>query len=204
MTSPTADEIAVSHRGFDGGGYTNWMKMRAETGGAIDLAAREHRVIVHRWLNRWGCRLPYGRDGNETGTVVALDVWWQNQQQQLEPVIGTGLAAITDNEIDIAADAFDELARSPASVRRRIGPTAASKVMMALSPRTFPAWDATIVKVCYDNARRDAYREHLALTRGWAQELGDGVTDLVDDNAGITVAKLLDEWLYTHHTRTGR
>jgi hypothetical protein len=94
-----------------------------------------------------------------------------------------------------------ELSRSRASTQRTIGPTASSKLMMGLSPRTFPAWDATMARERYRDVGRVGYRDHLTLTRGRAQQLDDGVADLVDDENGITVAKLLDEWLYEHYVR---
>ena len=201
MTGPTAADVVASHQRFDGGGLTNWSAMRANTNGSIDLGMLEHRRFVLDWLNRWGCRLEKGRDGNEAGTVTALELWWQDQQTLLGPIIGVQLADITDEQIEAAATAFAELSRSRASVRRTIGPTAASKVMMGLSPRTFPAWDKTIARAQYGSTGPNAYRAHLTRTRGWAIELGDGVADLVDDAAGITVAKLLDEWMYHSHTR---
>lgn len=49
-----------------------------------------------------GCRLPYGCDGNETGTVTALEQWWQDQQTELEHTIGVQLAIITDDQIAVA------------------------------------------------------------------------------------------------------
>jgi hypothetical protein len=199
---PTAADVALNHRRFNGGGLRSWHAMQAETGGAIDLGTLEHREVVHRWLNRWGCRLPYDRDGNETTTVTSLEHWWQAHRTHLAPIVGVQLADITDDQIEISAEAFVELSRSRASVRRTIGPTAASKVMMGLSPRTFPAWDATIARTRYGGAGLNAYRDHLAITRGWALDLGEGVSEIVDDAAGITVAKLLDEWLYEHHTRS--
>ena len=201
MSGPTAADVALNHRRFNGGGLTSWKAMQAATGGAIDLGMLEHRQIVHRWLNRWGCRLPYGRAGNETMTVTSLGHWWHDHHTQLGPIVGVQLADITDDQIEMSAEAFAELSRSRASVRRSIGPTAASKVMMGLSPRTFPGWDATIARARYGGSGLNAYRGHLTLTRGWAQGLGDGVSELVDDAGGITVAKLLDEWLYEHHTR---
>lgn len=202
VSDPTAADVALSHDRFNGGGLTSWQAMQTATGGSIDFGSLEHRVIVHRWLNRWGCRLPYGRDGNETMTVTALGLWWQDHGTRLGPLIGVQLKDLTDNQIEVSADCFAAVSSARAGARRSIGPTAASKVMMGLSPRTFPAWDATIARACYQGTGMTAYRSHLTLTRRWALELSDEVSELVDDDAGITVAKLLDEWLYAYHTRT--
>lgn len=201
VIGPSAADIERSHRRFNGGGLTSWKALQTATGGSIDLGSLEHRVVVHRWLNRWGCRLPYGRDGNETMTVTSLGFWWDDHRTAVAPVAGTQLVDLTDDQIESSAAAFAELARLRASARRTIGPTAASKVMMGLSPRSFPAWDATIARARYSGIGPAAYKAHLTLTRNWAQQLGDSVSAIVDDDAGITVAKLLDEWLYEHHTR---
>jgi hypothetical protein len=201
VSGPTAADVELNHRRFNGGGLTSWKAMQVATDGSIDLGKLEHRVIVHRWLNRWGCRLPYGPDGNETMTVTSLGTWWEDHRTYLAPIVGTQLIDLTDDQIESSAATFAELARSRASARRTIGPTAASKAMMGLSPRTFPAWDATIARARYSGAGLTAYQDHLTLTRAWAQQLGDSVSAIVDDEAGITVAKLLDEWLYEHHTR---
>ena len=122
MTGPTASDIAASHHRFDCGGLTIWSAMRANTSGAVDLGMPEHRRFVLDWLNRWGCRLEKGRDGNEAGTVTALEHWWRDQQAQLGPIIGVQLADIADNQIEVAATAFDELSRSGlAAVTRSTG-----------------------------------------------------------------------------------
>lgn len=53
MNAPTAADVALNHRRFNGGGLTNWRAMRAATRGAIDLGTLEHRKLVHRWRNQW-------------------------------------------------------------------------------------------------------------------------------------------------------
>jgi len=92
-----------------------------------------------------------------------------------------------------------------AGARRRIGPVTAAKVLLALGPSTFPAWDSRIAKETYGGTNRDTYRTHLGLCREWAQQLeanhSEELKNLIDPLERVGIAKLIDQALYEILTR---
>ncbi|MET7400223.1 hypothetical protein ABZS66_42735, partial [Dactylosporangium sp. NPDC005572] len=69
LVAPTLDRLAHSVEVFNG--YRNvdrtWHEFVAQTAPGPDLARPEHRRLLHRWLNSWGCRIRYPRDGEPPG-----------------------------------------------------------------------------------------------------------------------------------------
>ncbi|MFE2248352.1 MmcQ/YjbR family DNA-binding protein, partial [Streptomyces lavendulae] len=41
----------------------SWLALVADTAPGLDLSRAAHRAALHRWLNAWGCRIRYPRDG---------------------------------------------------------------------------------------------------------------------------------------------
>ncbi len=192
------------------GGYTapdkSWAALLAATGPGIDLSLAAHRVAAHRWLNAWGCRIRYPRDGEPQVFDQGLAVWWDRWHTAL-PEHETRMGGLTDERIAELGDCFGDLTATPAAISRSLGPTAASKLLYALRPNSLMPWDDMIAQGLHGARDRAAYVAHLTLGRGWALDLlaeaGTGEPELVAalDRPGSSLAKLLDEYCYLVHTR---
>ena len=75
------------------------------------------------------------------------------------------LADLKVAEAEAVADAYAALSALPANPRRRIGPTAAAKMLHVLRPAAVPAWDAAIARRLHRGTGRDHFRSHVA----WGQ-----------------------------------
>ena len=201
----TADLATRAHRHFDAGGFTSWNWLVESTPNGIDLSRREDRKTVHRFLNRWGCRLKLPRDSRPSYTEEALRDWWTKNQSVLKPLINVGSEHLHTNHISEAATCFHDLADRAGSDRRRIGPTAASKVLLALAPKTFPAWDSTIARTLYGGVTATHFEDHLTQCSSWAKSLlkDSEIQRLAKSSPRFGIAKLLDEALYYKFVRKG-
>lgn len=202
----TAALAKRAHRSFDRGGLTSWNELVERTPNGIDLSRREDRQTVHRFLNRWGCRLKLPKDSRPSHTEDALDDWWTKHQSALKQLTYVGLEHLHTNDISKAAACFRDLADRAGSDRRRIGPTAASKVLLALAPNTFPAWDSTIARSLYGGVTATHFENHLTRCSSWAKSLlkDSEIKRLIKSSPRFGVAKLIDETLYYKLVRKGR
>ena len=160
---------------------------------------------LHRWLNSWGCRLPYPQEGGPYPLGEGLAAWTDRHH-----LPGTPLSDLTDPEIDAVATAYEELAQLPVRPRprpRSLGPTAAAKALYALRPHTVMPWDAAIATELYGARDGAAFARHLRTGRAWARavltESGQSAGALVADlgRPAVTLPKVLDEHLYVTITR---
>lgn len=206
LAPPTLDRLAHSVEVFNG--YTNvdrtWHEFVARTGPGADLGRPDHRRLLHRWLNSWGCRIRYPRDGEPDLFDDGMAAWWDAFGATL-PAGPLRLAG--DDDLAALGTAYAALAAAPAGPSRTLGPTAAAKALYALRPDTVMPWDAAIAVALHGARDGAAYTRHLALGRGWAATL---VTEAgVDDAAmpaflgrpGVSLAKILDEYTYVFITR---
>ncbi|GAA1349039.1 hypothetical protein [Saccharothrix algeriensis] len=184
----------------------SWAALLAATAPAVDLGRAAHRAAAHRWLNAWGCRIRYPRDGEPAVFDQGLAAWWERGRAGL-PEPGTRLGELTDAEIEAVAGCFADLAATPAAARRSLGPTAAAKLLFAVRPDSLMPWDDLIARRLHGARDRAAYAAHLRLGRGWALDLlaeaGADEPALVAalGRPGGSLAKLLDEFCYLVHTR---
>jgi hypothetical protein len=208
LLAPTLDRLAHSVGVFNG--YANvdrtWHEFVAQTAPGPDLDRPDHRRLLHRWLNSWGCRIRYPRDGEpdvfDTGTAA----WWDT----FGAVLPAGpLRLAGDADLAILGEAYAALAAAPAGPRRTLGPTAAAKALYALRPDTVMPWDAAIAAGLHGARDGAAFTRHLALGRAWAAALvaETGVEDAALPahlgRPGISLAKILDEYTYVHITLQG-
>ncbi|MFF7634210.1 MmcQ/YjbR family DNA-binding protein [Kitasatospora sp. NPDC008050] len=178
-----------------------WERWAAATAAGPDLARPEHREALHRWLNSWGCRIRYPREGEPDLFSAALDVWWAAHGTAL-PAAGATLANLTDRQLDALATAYAELAALRVSPSRTLGPTAAAKALYALRPAAVMPWDAAIAKRLHGSRDGAAFRRHLTCGRQWARaviaESGSDEGELPRElgRAAVPLAKVLDDYLY--------
>ena len=101
------------------------------TNGAVDLHSPEHRDLTLQWLRDWGCR-GLRREDNAASSRT-LRQWWEDWAEIL-PATHVTLDALDDYGLDVAAEAYGDLARRPAARRQhrngvinvRFGPTTAA------------------------------------------------------------------------------
>ncbi|WP_328789623.1 MmcQ/YjbR family DNA-binding protein [Streptomyces sp. NBC_00273] len=197
--APSLAELRASAEVFNGfaGVDRSWQALREETGGALDLSLAAHRSALHRWLNSWGCRIRYPREGEPDAFGAGLAAWWGRHALAHAP-----LARLTPREISRFAAAYEELAALPIG-RRSLGPTAAAKALYALRPDSVMPWDAAIAVRLHGVRDGAAFARHLELGRSWARtalEEGGGLDEAAlcaeIGRPGVSLAKILDEHLY--------
>ncbi|MFJ3880440.1 hypothetical protein ACIPW5_23645 [Streptomyces sp. NPDC090077] len=179
----------------------SWGALLAATAPGIDLSEAAHRTALHRWLNAWGCRLRYPRRGEPDPLDAGLAAWWARHTLPRTPI-----AALTDAEVGALAAAYGELAALPAG-RRTLGPTAAAKALFAVRPHTVMPWDAAIAVTLHGARDERAFARHLHTGRAWARAalaesgLEEHALTAYLGREDVSLAKLLDEYLYVTLTR---
>lgn len=178
----------------------NWNMLVQRTPGGINLNLPEHRRQLILWLNRLNCHLPSGTPGDEGDASRSLHQWWETRAIDIGGIAKFSLHEMTDAAIDMATNIFADLQERPAGRhrKRRIGPTAASKVLMAVAPNTCPAWDKKIAITSYGGRSVDHFREHLITSRDFAEALRDKIlaADLLEPDDRVGFGKLIDESFY--------
>ena len=181
---------------------------RTDIGYHPDLADPEHARRLHIWLNKWGCRIPYPEAGNDV-FVGSLAIWWDSAQHTLPPE-DKRLAVLTDADLQAVSSAYGGLCIRPAAISkaggvRRVGPTAAAKLLYFVRPFAVTAWDEQISLRTGGGRDQAAFLRHLNICRGWAvsleaegRERGQEPDEIGPylGRPGSSVAKLIDEWLY--------
>jgi hypothetical protein len=181
---------------------------REDIGSTPDLGNRDHAERLRRWLNDWLCRIGYPT-GNEDLFADSLSTWWREFEQSLPPG-ARRLAELTDGQLSALTSAYGDLHVRPAAINRagrtrRVGPTAAAKLLYFVRPEAVAAWDRAISMRTGGGQTASSFRRHLEICRGWAQKLeAEGrARGLEAEELGpylgrpkSSVAKLLDEWLY--------
>ena len=139
----------------------------------------------------------------------SLASWWRAFKDTLPPQ-SDGLAQLTDVQLRIVSDAYgDPYVRQAAIGRtgrtRRVGPTAAAKLLYFVRPVAVTAWDNAISLRTGEGRDEAAFLKHLTTCRAWAtnleaegRQLGlqPGEIGPYLHRPASSVAKLIDEWLY--------
>jgi hypothetical protein len=203
----SVDDVVAGHNDFNAGGLATWRWFVDRAPGGPSLEQSDDRFVLFTFLNRWGCRLKRGVGGSPSLTEESLESWWTFWGPALAHVCGRPLESLSLRELELVADAYWDLRCRPASTQphRSLGPTAASKVLLALSPETFPAWDKTIAKKLYGGTSRSCYLTHLVSSACWSAALRDEprAMSLIDPEARVGMGKLIDQVLYRFVVRTG-
>jgi hypothetical protein len=199
---------ALVFNGF-GGADTTWLRLLDDTRPGLDLARADHRALLLRWLNSWGCRIRYPREGEPAPFDAGVAAWWQEWQPALP---SASLPDLADGDIDACAGAYAALALvevSTGRIRRTLGPTAAAKALYALRPDAIMPWDAAIAARLHGRRDGGAFGCHLRLGRAWAAavmaEAGADAAEIprLVGRPSVSLAKLLDEYLYVAITMGG-
>lgn len=198
-----AAAVFNGYRDIDG----SWLRFVADTAPAADLSRADHRDLLVRWLNSWGCRIRYPRPGEPPLLDEALAHWWDSWQAALP---AANLSRLSDPEIDALAAGYADLAAAPVSPGprgRSLAPTAAAKALYAMRPHTVMPWDAAIATRMYGARDAAAFARHLRTGRDWAidvlrtAEVDESAVPALVGRPTVSLAKILDEYLYCRFTR---
>ena len=190
-------------------------RLQSDTTSSIDLANREHRLYLLKWLNDWGCR-HLSVDQHDVASD-SISEWYDAQGASLfmnqEP-----LWDLEDSALEIAAHAYGVLKdktgawRIGGGRRRKvhIGPTAASKVLFAIRPKALMPWDEAM-RISFDcDGSPESYFEylreirHLTLhIRDLCRNKGFQINDLPTrlGRRDSTVLALVNEYIWVTVTR---
>ncbi len=190
---------------------TSWLRLLETVKPGLDLSRADHRALLLRWLNSWGCRIRYPRDGEPAPFDTGAAAWWVQWRDRLPSV---SLSRLSDDDIDAIGAAYAALAALDVSAgpraKRTLGPTAAAKAMYALRPDAIMPWDAAIAERLYGARDGVAFAEHQRRGRRWASLIAAEAATAEDElpalvgRPTISLAKLLDEYLYVTVTMSGR
>lgn len=182
---------------------------REDIGDRPDLADPGHTARLRRWLNEWTCRIGYPQPG-ETDIFTDSLAAWQASATDLLPDASQRLAELQDSQLQAVSRAYGDLYLLPAAISRagrtrRIGPTAAAKLLYFVRPLAVTAWDKAISARTGGGHDEKAFLRHLSICHRWARDLESQARSLgvKPDEIGpylhrpvSSVAKLIDEWLY--------
>ena len=188
---------------------------RSATGDSLDLAIQEHRRVLLKWLNDWGCR-HLSVDQHDIASNSILK-WYQADGASLftneKP-----LWDVDDGELEIAARAYGSLKDETGARRVRggskrkvhIGPTAASKVLFAIRPKALMPWDEAM-RTSFDcDGSPKSYFKYLVEIRDLTLHIenlcrnkGFQIDDLPEkvDRPRSTVIELINEYIWITETR---
>lgn len=188
---------------------------RSATGDSLDLATKEHRCVLLKWLNAWGCR-HLSKEQHQVASESILN-WYQNNYAALFSD-ETPLWQLEDHEIDIAANAYGSLKDMIGARRYRhgnkleahIGPTAASKILFAIRPKALMPWDEAMRVAFKCDGSPESYVRYQKIIRKLAIHIGDLCKkrgfriDALPQKLGrqnSTVLALINEYIWITVTR---
>ena len=213
----TLDKIAVASLLFNSltPYNTSLVNFRSATGDSLDLNTQEHRRVLLKWLNDWGCR-HLSKEQHPVASKSILD-WYQNNYATLFSDEAP-LWQVEDQEIDIAANAYGSLKdrigarhyRHGNKLEAHIGPTAASKILFALRPKALMPWDEAMRKYFGYSGSTRSYFEYLVEIRDLTLHIGrlcENKGFQIDDlpqrlgRSKSTVLALVNEYIWVTVTR---
>ena len=190
---------------------TDYKNLTEGTGTGVDLGNSSHRVLLIRWLRKWGCR-----QFDKKHEVLAsgeIETWYRTWRSSLPPAVRE-LVDLTDGELDAVDEAHNALAGHAAGKRKGkkvcIGPTGASKILFALRPHALLPTDEVIRKKLCTDPNSYSYsrviRRAMADVQDLAQQCRQHSLKLSDLPAKLgqkdaTIPKLIDEYYWVTITR---
>ena len=190
-------------------------KFRKATGDKLDLTIQEHRGALLDWLNAWGCR-HLSKKNHQVASEGILD-WYQSDCATLFSY-ETLLWQLEDQEINTATDAYGSLKdrigarhyRHGNKLEAHIGPTAASKILFAIRPKTLMPWDEAMRIAFKCDGSPESYVRYQKIIRKLAlhirdlcEERGFQIDDLPQrlGRPNSTVLALINEYIWVTVTR---
>ena len=188
---------------------------RSATGDSLDLATQEHRRVLLKWLNDWGCR----HLSKEQHQIASRSISeWYRWDCGILFSYKSPLWQLEDQEIETAANAYGCLKDRIGARRSRysneskihIGPTAASKVLFAIRPKALMPWDEAMRVAFKCDGSPESYFEYLIEIRDLTLHIGNLCRNKgfqIDDlpqklgRRNSTVLALVNEYIWVTETR---
>jgi len=173
-----------------------------------NLSKDEHCQALFKFLNRWYCRLRKD-DGKEycDKTCKEIKSWYKQYQNKL-PDEEINLLELRE-QLDNVNCAYEDLKNRSAGIRK-IGKTAASKILFAIRPNSLVPWDNKIRdKLCPNGSYREFLEKMQTMVRDIKQlcknqgfklaelpeKLGEsGKIQLNGQTILKTIPKIIDEY----------
>ncbi len=148
---------------------------RDDIGSQPDLGVPDQARRLRCWLNQWLCRIGYPRPGETDVFADSLAILWGDFEDTLPAGI-TRLAQLEHSQLQAISRAYGDLYKRAAVVSktsrtRRVGATAAAKLLYFARPAAVTAWDRTISIRTGGGQDEAAFLTHLTTCRGWAKSL---------------------------------
>jgi len=190
-------------------------RLRAATGGRVDLTDEAHRLAAITWLRAWGCR--HLRRADTPLTDEALRTWWAAWNGSL-PGDQATLTGLVEADLVSAGRAYAALRAAPAARRSvkgsdldvAFGDTATAKLLFVIRPQVFPPWDEMIRLAFGKPGGSAAYLRLLRLSAaaldGLAARLAVPVSELPEvlGRPDSTPPKIVDEFLLVRLAQSRR
>ncbi len=121
---------------------------RDDIGSQPDLGDPDQARRLRCRLNQWLCRIGYPRPGETDVFADSLAIWWGDFKDTL-PAGTTRLAQLEYSQLQAISRAYRGLVQARGSRQqdertRRVGATAAAKLLYFVRPAAVTAWDRTI------------------------------------------------------------
>ncbi|MGM0431910.1 MAG: hypothetical protein ACQEQU_04285 [Spirochaetota bacterium] len=140
-----------------------------KVGNRVDLSKPEHRVELIKWLNKWGCR-QFSISCREQSSGELLN-WFENNKVHIEFISKEKYFwELSGQELHEISGLYNSLVGTKASEKIRankriivsVGHTGASKILFALRPRIFVAWDEVMRREFKKRYQVDSYDGFLS------------------------------------------
>lgn len=192
----------------------SYLEFRRRVGDNPDFAITTNRDYLFEWLNRWGCRIESDKRPQASS---AIGQWHRRYGLKLCPE-AKGIWGLNHKELDALDAAYQDLRDRPVfccerggkAVERRVGPTAASKILFALRPRAALAWDEKMRNGLRKTLGVTTYRQFLELAKSDSIALKRQFREHGLDFNGLpetlsrpeaTLAQLIGEYYWVKHTK---
>ena len=189
-------------------------RLMSATDGRVELDDDRHRGLLLEWLNDWGCR--HLAKGHHSMASAAILAWYEGNSELIPE--DRGLGELSGDELEGAAEAYRTLKDMAAALQTRsgrswtvsIGPTAATKILYALRPRTLMPWDEAIRRGLGCDGSAESYIQFLWVGKELMQEAaiqcGKMDIDIADLPAELsqpdwTMMEVVNKYLWVKHTR---
>jgi len=194
---------------------TSLGNFRSATGDSLDLATQEHRRVLLKWLNDWGCR----HLSKEQHQIASRSISeWYRWDCGILFSYKSPLWQLKDQEIETAVNAYGSLKDRTGARRSRdgnesevhIGPTAASKILFALRPKALMPWDEAMRIAFKCDGSLESYFKYLIEIRDLTLHIGDlcrskgfQIDDLSEKigRPNSTILELVNEYIWVTETR---
>ena len=182
----------------------------------LDLNSEQHRKVLLKWLNDWGCRqfaIEYHGLASEE-----IRKWFQDVGNQLFS-LDKMLLDLSDDDLASVRAAYAELVNRTASMRAlrsggksrvKFGPTATAKILFAFRPNSMIPWDIPMRSGFQFDGSAGDYVNYLKFVRENLEELNDtckrtghNLSELPQllGRPKSSLTKLIDEYFWVTVTR---